>query len=246
MPARYSTGVVWPDPRPEAKRVLVCFSYCGGGTAPFRPWAAALPRDVDLALVCLPGRERRLTEPAVHRWDDLLAEALTSVWSLVDRPYVLFGHSLGAWIAFDVAVHMERHGGSPPRALVVSASNAPSRAADENGLGPTSRTSDEVLLAWMRRVGQLSDAILADRGRSQLALDLFRADKRAAETYRFTPGQAVACDLRRLSGVQDQQVDADDAPWAALAAGSFRAARLPGGHFYTGVVWAKLTRYLGL
>jgi surfactin synthase thioesterase subunit len=242
---RYSAGVVWPDPRPAATRVLVCFSYCGGGTAPFRPWVPALPRDVDLALVCLPGRERRIAEPPAERWEDLIAEALTSVWSVVDRPYVLFGHSLGAWIAFDVAVHMERHV-SPPRALVVSASNAPSRAADENLRGPTSRTGDQALVAWLRRVGQLPGIILADPGLRQLTLDLFRADKRAAESYRFTPGQTVACDLRRLSGVADVDVDDDDGAWSALAAGSFRSDRLPGGHFYTDAVWSTLPRYLGL
>src|SRR5512139_673780 len=135
MRGRYSAGVVWPDPRPGATRVLVCFSYCGGGTAPFRPWASLLSRDVDLALVLLPGRERRIAEPPAERWEDLIAEALTSVRSVADRPYILFGHSLGAWIAFDVAVCLGR--ASPPRALVVSASNAPSQAATENRQPPT-------------------------------------------------------------------------------------------------------------
>jgi surfactin synthase thioesterase subunit len=247
-PARghYANGVLWPAPRPDATRVLVCFGFCGGGTSAFRSWVHAVPADVDLALVCLPGRERRIAEPPAQRWDDLMTEALTSLRSVVSRPYVLFGHSLGAWVAFDAAVHMEQSGGPRPSALVVSASNPPSRAARERRQAPSSQTSDAELLDWLCRVGQLPAAIVADPALCQLALDLFRADKRAAESYAWVPGTTVRCPMLLLRADDDIFVEPADTAWSALASGPYRYERLPGGHFYTPDIWAELPHHMGL
>jgi len=219
--------------------VLVCFSFCGGGTAAFRPWAGVLSQDVDLALVCYPGRERRIVEPLVHTWAELMDDVLASVRSLAHRPYVLFGHSLGAWIAYEVAAAAERDGWRAPQALVVSASSPPSRAAQEQRVQPTANDTDEFLLDWMRRVGQLSELIVADPDLRALALDLFRADKRVTASYRFTPGRTVRTPVQVLSGVEDTLVSGED-EWRELAAADYRFDKLPGGHFYTPEVWAQL------
>lgn len=240
-------GLVWPSPRPDAARVLVCFGYCGGGTIAYRPWAQAVPPDVDLALVCLPGRERRIAEPPAQRWDALMNAAIASVRPVLDRPYILFGHSMGAWVAYEVALHLEESNAPPPDALVVSASDPPSRSAAGRKHAPTSRATDDELLDWMRRVGQLPAEIVAEPSLRQLALDLFRADSRAAESYQFRPGRLVRCLLRQLEGATDPEVDPDSGSgWAELAAGPVEARRLPGGHFYTPAVWAELPRHMGL
>ncbi|GAA4465510.1 thioesterase II family protein [Phytohabitans houttuyneae] len=245
MRGTYAAGVVWPSPRPEAARVLVCFTYCGGGPAAYRGWMGALPADVDLALVCLPGRERRMAEPPAQRWDDLMREALSAARSVTARPYVLFGHSMGAWVAYEAALGLAA-GGRGPEALVVSAANAPSRASEERLRPPTSRAGDEELLGWMSRAGQLPPAVLADDGLRQMALDLYRADRRAAESYDFVPGRTVACPVRRLAGEEDADVDPVDGGWSALAGGVYRAEVLPGGHFYTEKVWEMLPLYMGI
>jgi len=246
MRGSYSSGVVWPAPRPAAARVLLCFSYCGGGTAPMRPWIHAVPDDVDLGLVCLPGRERRIAEPPAQTWDDLMRAALTAVRTVASRPYILFGHSAGARVAFESAVHIQHSGGPAPQALVVSASNAPSLAARDRERPPTSRTSDAALLAWMRDVGQLPAAIVDDPELRQMALDLFRADKRALESYEYIDGRTVTCPVRRLYAADDPHVDLDDAAWSTLAAGPYSADLLPGGHFYTPQTWATLPHHMRL
>ncbi|HZM74977.1 MAG TPA: alpha/beta fold hydrolase [Candidatus Limnocylindrales bacterium] len=223
--------------------MLVCLSFCGGGTTSFRPWAGALAEDVDLALVCYPGRERRIAEPAMSTWTGLMDDVLALVRSLAHRPYVLFGHSMGAWVAFEVAAAAERDGWPAPRALIVSASSPPSRAAQERLAPPTLGASDEQVLDWMRRVGQLSELIIADPGLRALTLELFRADRRASDSYEFTPGRMVRAPLQVLSGVDDPQVT-DEGGWRALAAGDYRFDKLPGGHFYTPEIWAQLPRHI--
>jgi len=241
--ASFATSVVWPAPRPTAAQVLVCFSFCGGGTTAFRPWANALSPDVDLALVCYPGRERRIVEPLAQTWTDLMDDVLASVRSIAHRPYVLCGHSLGAWVAFEVAVAAERGGFEPPRALVVSASNPPTAAPQERVMSPTANDPDEVLLDWMRREGQLPEIVIADPGLRGLALDLFRGDKRAAATYEFTPGSTVRAPMQVFSGAEDTVIwDAEG--WRAHAAGDYRHDRLAGGHFYTPEIWAQFPQQI--
>jgi surfactin synthase thioesterase subunit len=244
MRESYEAGVVWPAPRPAAGRLLVCLGYCGGGTAPFRPWRDALDESVDLAVVCYPGRERRISEPAARDFDELVHDSVAAVRSVVHRPYVLFGHSMGAWVAFEVAVWLERSE-VPPLALIVSASIAPNRAAGYLTRTPHSSADDRELLDWMARSGQLPAVVLADPDMRQYAADLFRADKRAIESYRFTPGSVVHAPMQVLRGVDDAEcdaVEADDDAWRALAGGGFVSDRLPGGHFYTDEVWAGLPR----
>jgi len=237
-------GVVWPARRPDADRVLVCLSYCGGGTTAFRPWARVLADDCDLAVVCYPGRERRMAEPAPHDWPTLFGDALAAVRSVVDRPYVLFGHSMGAWMAFEVAVAMEQTS-TPPVALVASASNAPTRAEAVRRRPPRAGDPDEDLVRWMANVGQLSPVVLADPDLRQMALDLFRADGWAAESYEYVQGTTVRAPLHILQGTDDAQLD-DDGGWEPLATGGYRMDRLPGGHFYTTEVWATLPRWMSV
>src|SRR5262245_40201803 len=151
--------VVIPVKRPGARQRLVCLTFCGGGTSAFRGWGRAAPENVEVVAVCYAGRERRFSEPAATTWDDLLADALAAVRDAADRPYVLFGHSLGAWVGFEVTARLERESGPLPQLLVVSSSNAPTAAQRERLRTPPAGASDESLLDWMRRAGQLSAEI---------------------------------------------------------------------------------------
>lgn len=246
MSGRTTTAerLVRPRPNPSASRVLVCLSYCGGGTAPFRRWAAELDDDVELAIVCYPGREGRFTEPFCPDWEALATEVLVALHSLRGKPFVLFGHSMGAWLAFDVATRLEQRGMRGPDAVVVSASDAPTRHAEVRARPPLLTDTDEQLCAWLRRVGQLDEEIFADPDLREMAVELLRADMRVSNSYRYVPGVTVRAPVHLLSGAEDEDTPALGAArrWRLLAAGEFRAEVLPGGHFYDEETWARLPR----
>lgn len=242
MRSTYSSGVVWPVARPDAKQVLVCLSFCGGSPAAFRPWVQAMPDHTDLALVCYPGRERRMAEQFAKTWDELLAVVVAAVQSVATRPYVLMGHSMGARLAFDATLHLEATGGSVPGGLVVSGSTSPLRAAAELRQSPRSADSDHALLDWMRRVGQLPEQIVDEPELRRMALDLFRADLRVAESYTYRAHAMVKTPMQVLYGRDDEKPGGHE--WSEVAAGPFQYDELSGGHFYTPEIWSALPTFV--
>lgn len=240
MLASKNPAVVRPAPRRHARLRLVCLSYSGGGTAPFRRWSRSLPDDVELVLICYPGREGRFNTPAADSFPALLDDVIDAVRPLAADPYVLFGHSFGAGVAFEGAAALTRLG-VPPVSLVVSACEAPVDWHVRAGRSPSLRDSDERLLAWMRDVGQMPEAVLAEPELCEMAVNLLRADMTVSRSYRYLPGTKVDAPIRVLHGSDDPTVTAGAAArWRLVAGGSCVLTELPGGHFYTDVIWAGL------
>ena len=88
--------VIRPVERPAAALRLFCFPFAGVGASSFRGWTDLLPDEIEVAAVQLPGRESRLREPCVTKLTDAVAGVMSGFEGLLDRPFALFGHSLGA------------------------------------------------------------------------------------------------------------------------------------------------------
>ena len=234
--------VAVPVARPGAERTLICLSYSGGGTRKFREWASAAPDGVEVAIVCYPGRESRFNDPFARDWDELLEDVLAGARPLIDRrPYVLAGHSLGGWVAFDLAVRLARTGLRQPEGLVVSACESPLDWAARRHRSPDPDAPDDVLLAWLGRIGQISPLVLAEPDLREIALELLRADLRVGRSYRYRAEDRTTVPLQVLHAGDDHVVSAEAVRrWTLVADGTARIVELPGEHFYTDEVWATL------
>ncbi|WP_232246748.1 thioesterase II family protein [Kitasatospora mediocidica] len=228
--------------RPENPALtLVCLGFCGGGTASYHLWGDAMPADTALSAICYPGREGRFLDDFATDWEELALDATAAVLSAVDGPYVLFGHSMGGWMAFDVAARIERSGGPVPQSLVVSSCNAPDRGLTPRDMFPSQQDDDEGLLLWMKTHGLMPAHVLEDPELQEMSVELMRADIRVRDTFRHTPGATVGMPVQMLSGAADDVIEADAGEqWRALARGAYRHDVLPGGHFYTPETWRTL------
>ena len=228
--ARYAAPVACRNPQPAALARLVCFPHSGGGPMAFRDWAAGLAPDVELWSVTLPGRAGRGREPFAREWPPLVDETAAAIASDVPGPVALFGHSLGALLAFEVARALTRKG-VPPQHLFVSARSSP-----DTLLSGEVPASDAELLSEIDRVyGGVPDLVRASPELLRHFLPILRADLDLAVAYAFRPGPPLACPITVLAGSDDPTVsDEGLSRWARHTSATCEVHRLSGGHFYLG------------
>lgn len=213
--------------RPEASRRLVVLPYAGGGTADFRRWR--VPEDVEVLPARLPAREGRLSERPYRVLsalvEDLVAELPT------DRPYVLYGHSLGAWVAYEL-VHALRAAGRPlPLRLGVGARQAPHAPSRITPLGRLPRA--EFIAGMIERYDAIPAVLLSRPEVLDTFLPALRADVTLYEDYTHTDRPPLDLPIDAFTATDDPTVDRTDTlAWARHTTGPFRLHAVTGGHFF--------------
>lgn len=216
-------------PAPRSRARLVCFPHAGGSASFYFPVSRALTGLVEVLAVQYPGRQDRLAEPPLTAIGDLADEIAPAIHGLAGGPLALFGHSMGAVVAFEVALRLERDSGRRLVRLFVSGRRAPSRYRDER----VHQRDDEGLLAELRLSEATDPAVLADPELLSMVMPAVRSDYEAIETYRHQPGQAVNCPITVLLGAEDTLTTVDEArAWAEHTSGPCELRRYPGGHFF--------------
>jgi medium-chain acyl-[acyl-carrier-protein] hydrolase len=207
------------------------------------PWRSDLPDWVELNAVQLPGREGRLSEPPIRRIS-IMAEALVhEMRPRLDRPYVLFGHSMGALVAFEVVRLLRRLGERTPQALFVSGRRAPSILERDP---PIHAFCDSDFVAAMcARYNGIPQLILEQPDMMRLLLPIMRSDIEAIETYAYAAERPLELPVFVYGGRDDPQASAENvAGWRALTSDRFEERLFPGGHFYLQDDRAPLIRAL--
>lgn len=221
---------------------LVCFPHAGGGAAIFRGWSEEFLAGVDLFALQPPGREGRFAEPPLADFRDLVRRATAALLPFTDVPLALFGHSLGALVAYEVARGLERHGATPA-VLFVSGRQAPhlpSRRA------PIAHLPDAAFVREMVQLDGTPAEVAASPELIALLLPMLRADFGLAEGYRPLPGARLTCPVVALGSHDDPWIDPPGLQaWQGVTCGAFATHMFPGNHFYLLRHRAQLLSYLG-
>ena len=215
-------------PVSDAPTRLVCFPHAGGSATFYFPVSRALSPEIDVLAIQYPGRQDRRTESCVDSIGELADIIAAHLEPLADKPITLFGHSMGAMIAFEVARRMEK-GGTTPLRVFASGRRAPSCHRDER----VHLSSDDGLVAELKSLSGTDSAVLGDDEIIRMILPSVRSDYKAVETYLYQEGPLLTCPITVLTGDQDPMVTMDEAKaWAGHTDGQFDLKVYPGGHFF--------------
>lgn len=238
---RYS-GQVQPLAR------LVCFTWCGAGASVYRRLASSLSSSIELYAVQLPGREDRFSESKIVRMEQLVAHVLPELLALEDDlPLILFGHSMGALLAYEMALSLQAIEAKACKLLIVSGHGAPDAGEHQRVLWHT-KNEDE-FVANIAQLGGTPPALLADRAMMRMLIPVLRADYEVLETYHYQrpneTEQKLHCPVIACAGELDKEVNhASLHGWKNFTHQQFDCHWFSGDHFYLNAQPRALTRCL--
>lgn len=232
---RSCIGLKCLAPRPMASLRLLCIPYAGGGALAFHPWAALLPAHVEGYALQLPGREGAVREPPLRTWPEVIEALAEAVAPLPEMPTAVFGHSLGAVIALELARWMHRH--QPGRLVHLFASGRPWPGHEATNDGPladlvATAPDDALLRALDQRYGSLSTSLSHPEIRDFI-LPILRADLGLLAAYRHACTPVLDCPLTAFAGAADPTTPVESLDgWRRETSGAFALRMLAGGHFF--------------
>lgn len=225
------TTVVRPRPVDQPVVRLVVFHHAGASASAYFPLVHGLPTDWDLLLPDLPGRGKRHSSPPLRDMSSIVSVVTDDVLAGAQAPIALFGHSLGAVVAVEVAHQLRSHG-VRPLWVGVSGRVAPrTRGAAQRG---EAEVSDQELLRRLRDLGGLPDRLDEVPEFEGRLLHLVRADLHAVSSHRPDPGrEPLTVPLTAFGSTEDECAPpAGLGDWAWETNAGFRTRLFPGGHFH--------------
>lgn len=230
---KHSNWFVLPQPNDRSRLRLFCFPYAGGGASLFRRWSQFFPSEVEVRAVQLPGREERASDPLIRDLDYLLLVLFDEFKSHLDKPFLLFGHSLGALIAYRLTTIFQQRQLPLPAYLIVSGARAPHLPLTRTT--PISQLSDSEFIQELRDLNGIPKPILQDEEVLSYYLPLLRADFALSERSRsrMAAARKLECSVLALGGVEDTDAPKKDIEaWQEQTTREFNVKLFSGDHFF--------------
>jgi medium-chain acyl-[acyl-carrier-protein] hydrolase len=214
----------------QARLRLFCFPFGGGGASIFARWQAGMPAGVEVCPVQPPGRENRIAEALVTRMPQMVAMLADVLSPYLDLPVALFGHSVGALTAFELARQWRRQGLRPPEWLFVAGHPAPDLPRRRPYVSHLERTE---FVKAMRNQFEVDQALLDAEELMEMIFPALRADYELVETYDYQDEPPLAVPISAFGGSRDPEATAEELlAWKRQTTGPFRSQTLEGNHMF--------------
>lgn len=217
-------------PQKDARCRLLCFPFAGGGVSTYRTWADELAPDIEVWAIQLPGRDQRRRERPLERLTPLVRALTDAVAPTLAGRFALFGHGMGALVAFEFARECRRRGALLPVHLFVAGRRAPHIPDPEP---PIYQLPDDQIVERLRRYKGTPQIVLDQPELMTMLLPIIRADLAVNDAGPFAEGEPLPCPISAFGGLADERTtSAELDAWRAHTAGQFSREMFPGNHFF--------------
>lgn len=216
-------------PNKKADLRLICFPYAGGSASTYMSWANSLPENVELVIIQAPGRGIRIAEQAFSNMYSLVNELISVIPSVLDKPYILFGHSMGSRVAFELMHQLKVVKQPLPLHFIASGSRGPHIKATNK---PIYQFSDDDFINELKILNGTPQAVLDNKELMEMFLPLLRADFEVSDTYCYQGNGKFDCPISVLTG-EDDDISIDDLnAWGKWFESELELYSIAGDHFF--------------
>ena len=209
---------------------LFCLPYAGGGAAVYRNWGQLAPDWLQICPIEFPGRGWRKAEPLATSLVSLAEAIAAALHPYAWAPYAIFGHSMGALLAYEVATRMDNSAKRQLCKLFVSGSRPPFVPPKRP---PVSHLPNPEFIERLREMQGTPEEVLSHPELMELMLPVLRSDFAMCEQYCLQQPYRLHIPITVLAGEQDEDAtETDMLPWSLLTRETFRSLRFAGTHFF--------------
>ncbi|MCC5647837.1 putative thioesterase [Nostoc sp. CHAB 5824] len=224
------TWVIYPEPNPQASLRLFCLPYAGAGASIFRMWPSDLPTTIEVCSLQFPGRENRIRESPITQLLPLVEEIGSVLFPLLDKPFALFGHSMGGLVGFELVRWLRRQKDLTPLHLFVSGAGSPHIP---DPAPPIHNLPEPKFIEELRNLNGTLEEVLKEAELMRMILPTLRSDFAVYETYTYMDEPPLDCPISVFGGLKDYQVSREHLEaWRDQTSASFSLYMLPGDHFF--------------
>ena len=223
--------IVRPQIKNNAKVRLFCFPYAGSSAVvTYKFLVDSLPEDIEVCPVEFPGRGGRMAEKLISDISIAVDQISEEITDYFEKPYIFFGHSMGALVAYELSHLLIKKYDSRPLKLYLSAHMAPNIRKDEKIMHLL--TGDEFLDELIKMNG-LATEILQHKELLDLMLPIIKNDYKLCETYQYADKERLNIPFQVFGGKEDKDVKFDHLEeWSNLTSSECNIEMLDGDHFF--------------
>ena len=223
-----SQWIVKPNPKPQAEIRLLCFPYAGGGASIYVPWKNKLPDNVELNIVQPPGRGMHFSAKPIGEMSELIAGLLPHVEEILRSDYIIFGHSVGSRVGFELIRQALKKGFQAPLHFFASGSSGPDKECFPEKVH---ELPDDEFITVLKNVDGTPSEVLQNRELIELFMPALRADFKIAEEYSYRDSFTMPSDITVLSGIEDKITHDELRMWQRFGR-NMEIKMCGGGHFF--------------
>lgn len=219
----------YPVKLANPKMRLICFPFAGGGASAYRQWPHYLPDFIEICAIQLPGRENRIKESPYHSIKELIVDLMPEISSILDKPFIIFGHSLGALIAYEAIKWLQEERNISPNCFFASSFFAPDKIPERL---KNPYVDEKQLLRELIDMEGIPTEVLENEKLLNYVLPTAKVDFEMINKYEISNGKMINCPIMVTGGQSDSVVKSELLNWRDITTNNFRLELFPGDHFY--------------